>query len=112
MEEARQVAEYLGLPFHTFDFRDEYDRRIVEYIYEGYRKGITPNPDVLCNNLVKFDVFLREALDYGFDAIATGHYARIEKAVGRRQLAEWRDDAVIATLNSFQGKQSRSNEPF
>lgn len=81
MEEARRVAEYLGLPFHTFDFRDEYDRRIVEYIYEGYRKGITPNPDVLCNNLVKFDVFLREALEYGFDAIATGHYARIAPSV-------------------------------
>ncbi|MDD5377039.1 MAG: tRNA 2-thiouridine(34) synthase MnmA [Candidatus Gracilibacteria bacterium] len=77
MEEARKVAEYLGLPFHTFDFREEYEKRIVNYIYEGYRKGLTPNPDILCNNLVKFDCFLEEALEYGFDKIATGHYARI-----------------------------------
>lgn len=79
MEEARKVAEHLGLPFHTFDFREEYEKRIVDYIYEGYRKGLTPNPDILCNNLVKFDCFLSEALEYGFDKIATGHYARIEE---------------------------------
>ncbi len=77
MEEAKKVAEYLGLPFHTFDFREEYEKRIVHYIYEGYRKWLTPNPDILCNNLVKFDCFLEEALEYGFDKIATGHYARI-----------------------------------
>lgn len=81
MEEAKKVAEYLGLPFHTFDFREEYEKRIVEYIYEGYRKGLTPNPDILCNNLVKFDCFLEEALEYGFDKIATGHYARIVSSV-------------------------------
>lgn len=77
MAEARKVAEFLGLPFHTFDFIEEYERRIVEYIYREYGLGRTPNPDVFCNNLVKFDLFLSEALSYGFDAIATGHYARV-----------------------------------
>lgn len=53
----------------------------MNYIYEGYQKGLTPNPDILCNNLVKFDCFLSEAREYGFDKIATGHYARITSSV-------------------------------
>ncbi len=77
LEEARKVAEFLNLPFYTFDYREEYEKRIVEYIYREYNAGRTPNPDVFCNNLVKFDLFLEEALSLGFDAIATGHYARI-----------------------------------
>jgi tRNA U34 2-thiouridine synthase MnmA/TrmU len=77
LEEARVVADFLGLPFFTFDYREEYEKRIVEYIYREYEAGRTPNPDVFCNNLVKFDLFLEEALHLGFDMIATGHYARI-----------------------------------
>lgn len=78
IEEAKRVAEYLKLPFYTFDYREEYEKRIVEYIYREYEIGRTPNPDVFCNNLVKFDLFLEEALSLGYDGIATGHYARIE----------------------------------
>lgn len=77
LEEAKKVSEYLGLPLYTFDYRDEYEKRIVEYIYREYARGRTPNPDVFCNNLVKFDLFLEEALSLGFDGIATGHYAQI-----------------------------------
>lgn len=80
MEEARSVAEFLGLPFYTFDYREEYEGRIVDYIYREYEIWHTPNPDVFCNNLVKFDLFLEEALSLGFDAIAMGHYARIDKS--------------------------------
>lgn len=76
LEEAKKVATYLGLPFFTFDYREEYERRIVDYIYREYEKGNTPNPDVFCNNLVKFDLFLEEALSLGYDAIATWHYAQ------------------------------------
>lgn len=76
LDEARRVSEFLGLPFYTFDYRSEYEQRIVEYIYREYALGRTPNPDVFCNNLVKFDLFLEEALSLGYDAIATGHYAR------------------------------------
>lgn len=78
IEEAKKVAAYLDLPFYTFDYREEYEKRIVDYIYREYSLGRTPNPDVFCNNLVKFDLFLEEALSLGFDGIATGHYARIE----------------------------------
>ncbi len=77
LEEARKVAQYLQLPFYTFDYREEYEKRIIDYIYSEYEKGRTPNPDVFCNNLVKFDLFLEEAIGLGFDGIATGHYAQI-----------------------------------
>ena len=73
---AREVAEYLNIPFFTFDFRDEYEAKVLNYMYEGYQKGITPNPDIMCNSEVKFKVFLDEALEAGFDMVATGHYAR------------------------------------
>ena len=77
MKVAKEVAEFLDIPFFTFDFVEEYQKRVVDYIYEQYEKGVTPNPDILCNSLVKFKLFLEEALDYGFDAIATGHYAQV-----------------------------------
>ena len=88
LEEAKRVAEYLKLPLYTFDYRDEYEKRIVEYIYSEYKAGRTPNPDVYCNNLVKFDLFLEEALSLGYDAIATGHYALIEASW---RLLKWVD---------------------
>lgn len=87
LEEAKKVAEYLDLPLYTFDYRDEYEKRIVDYIYSEYAKWRTPNPDVFCNNLVKFDLFLEEALSLGFDGIATGHYARICHREVRSDLA-------------------------
>lgn len=107
MEEARKVAEYLELPFHTYDFREEYEKRIVEYIYEGYGKWLTPNPDILCNNLVKFDCFLNEALEYGFDKVAMGHYARIEERRWISHLLKWIDPSkdqtyFLSRLNQFQ----------
>ncbi|MDD3646758.1 MAG: tRNA 2-thiouridine(34) synthase MnmA [Candidatus Gracilibacteria bacterium] len=77
IEVARQVAEYLEIPFFTFDYREEYEKKVLNYMYEGYKKGITPNPDIMCNSEVKFKVFLEEALELGFDGVATGHYARI-----------------------------------
>ena len=77
--DAIKVAEFLGIEIRSFDFQKEYQERIIDYIFSGYQKGITPNPDVLCNSLIKFDVFLQRALDEGFDKIATGHYARIEE---------------------------------
>lgn len=80
LAEAERVASFLGIPFSTFDFVAEYEERIIRRIFEGYERGVTPNPDVLCNNLVKFDLFLEEALSYGFDGIATGHYARVDRS--------------------------------
>lgn len=77
LEEAKKVAEYLDIPFFTFDFRKEYENKVLKYMYAWYQKGITPNPDIMCNSEVKFKVFLDEALESGFDMVATGHYAKI-----------------------------------
>jgi tRNA-specific 2-thiouridylase len=76
-KEAIKVAEFLWIEIISFDLRQEYEEKIIKYIYDWYQKWITPNPDILCNNLIKFDVFLEKALKLGFDWIATGHYARI-----------------------------------
>ncbi len=73
---ARGVCATLGIPFRTLDLIRDYKERIVEYLVEGYKSGITPNPDAMCNREMKFGVFLRQALADGFDGIATGHYAR------------------------------------
>jgi len=81
MAVAKEVAEYLKIPFFTFDFIEEYEQKVLNYIFEGYKKGLTPNPDVFCNTWIKFDLFREEALSYGFDAVATGHYARISEQV-------------------------------
>ncbi len=75
-EDARRVAEKLGIPFYTWDFEEEYKKRVVEYMIEGYRVGITPNPDVMCNREIKFGLFLKKALAMGADYVATGHYVR------------------------------------
>lgn len=70
------VAEKLGIPFQTVDLSAEYKERIVDYMFNEYEKGRTPNPDVLCNREIKFDVFLKIALGLGADFVATGHYCR------------------------------------
>ncbi len=70
------VAEKLGIPFQTVDLSSEYKERIVDYMFSEYEKGRTPNPDVLCNREIKFDVFLKIALQLGADYVATGHYCR------------------------------------
>ena len=70
------VAEKLGIPFQTVDLSVEYKERIVDYMFKEYERGRTPNPDVLCNREIKFDVFLKIALQLGADYVATGHYCR------------------------------------
>ena len=76
--DAMMVAEHLGIPFQVLDLSGIYKERIVDYMFEEYGKGRTPNPDVLCNREIKFDVFLDEALKLGADFVATGHYVRKE----------------------------------
>lgn len=81
--DAVAVAEHLGIPFQTIDLSEAYKERIVDYMFEEYAAGRTPNPDVLCNREIKFDVFLKAALKLNADYIATGHYCRkSEKVVG------------------------------
>jgi len=77
-EDARLVAEQIGIPFYVFDFEKEYKKEVVDYLIEGYKKGITPNPDVVCNSAIKFGLFFKKAKSLGADFIATGHYAQIK----------------------------------
>ena len=76
--DALQVAESLSIPFQVLDFSKEYKERIVDYMFREYENGRTPNPDVLCNREVKFDLFQKKALELGADFVATGHYCRKE----------------------------------
>ncbi len=75
-EDAKMVADNLGIPFHIFDFKDKYFKRVVDYMFREYEIGRTPNPDILCNREIKFDLFWEEAQKYGAEFVATGHYAR------------------------------------
>ena len=74
--DAMLVAEKLGIPFQTVDLSQQYKERIVDYMFHEYKMGRTPNPDVLCNREIKFDVFMKIALQLGADYVATGHYCR------------------------------------
>ncbi len=74
--DAMIVAQHLGIPFQAIDLSAEYKSRIVDYMFAEYQRGRTPNPDVLCNREIKFDIFLNAALRLGADFVATGHYAR------------------------------------
>ena len=80
--DALLVAKKLGIPFQVIDMSELYKERIVDYMFAEYEKGRTPNPDVLCNREVKFDVFLETALSLGADKVATGHYARLDSFLG------------------------------
>jgi tRNA-uridine 2-sulfurtransferase len=76
--DAKRVAVQLGIPFKMFDFEKEYRQKVVDYMIAEYQAGRTPNPDIMCNQEVKFKLFLEAALEDGADMIATGHYARVK----------------------------------
>lgn len=76
IDDARRVADHLGIEFHVVNLMRDYRERVVHYLLEGYAHGLTPNPDVMCNREIKFGVLRSWAKDHGFTAVATGHYAR------------------------------------
>lgn len=78
LADAKRVAVHLGIDFEVFDFQKEYKHKVVDYMINEYKAGRTPNPDIMCNQEVKFRLFLDMALRQGADMIATGHYARVE----------------------------------
>lgn len=77
-QEARRVASVLKIPFYIWDFEKEYYNRVIKYFFSEYKAGRTPNPDVMCNKEIKFNMFLNRALSFGADYVATGHYAQIQ----------------------------------
>ena len=91
LADAKRVAVQLGIDFKVFDFETEYKHKVVDYMIDEYNAGRTPNPDIMCNQEVKFKLFLETALEDGADMIATGHYARVENGV-LRQAADTNKD--------------------
>lgn len=87
---AELVAKRLDIPLHVVDLSEEYRQRVVDYMFAEYERGRTPNPDVLCNREIKFDVFLKEALRLGADYVATGHYCRRDEVVGEDGSVQYR----------------------
>ena len=75
-DDARRVAQILNIPFYVFDITEEFEDKVINYMVRTYEKGLTPNPDVYCNQFIKFGVFFEKALELGFDNIASGHYAQ------------------------------------
>lgn len=85
-QDAKRVAVQLGIPFKLYDFETDYRQKVVDYMVAEYQAGRTPNPDVMCNQEIKFKIFLEAALEDGADLIATGHYARVVNDDGQAQL--------------------------
>lgn len=79
VDDARRVAEHIGIPYYVMDFRQEFKQYVMDYFTEEYLKGHTPNPCIACNRFVKWEALLKRSIEIGADFIATGHYARIEK---------------------------------
>ncbi|MDI6717878.1 MAG: tRNA 2-thiouridine(34) synthase MnmA [Patescibacteria group bacterium] len=115
VEDARRVAQYLNISFYIIDLEKEYEQKVVNYMIEGYKKGITPNPDVMCNKEIKFGLFLEKALKLGADYVATGHYARIKTdnqtrfLRGRQQTANNKKKEIY---NLFQAKDLNKDQSY
>ncbi|MFZ5805693.1 MAG: tRNA 2-thiouridine(34) synthase MnmA [Verrucomicrobiota bacterium] len=113
IDDARAVADKFGIEFQVVNLMKEYRTRVVDYLLEGYQEGVTPNPDVMCNREIKFGVFLDFALEHGFSAVATGHYARnICREDGRWDLLEGVDknkdqSYFLALMNQNQIARAR-----
>ena len=88
LQDARKVAEHIGIPLHHVNFAKEYRERVFSYFLDEYKAGRTPNPDILCNREIKFGAFMQYAKRLGGDLIATGHYARLIEHDGKKCLAK------------------------
>lgn len=95
LADAKRVAVQLGIDFKVFDFENEYRHKVVEYMIEEYKLGRTPNPDIMCNQEVKFKLFLEAALADGADMIATGHYARVDDGILKMAVDQNKDQTYF-----------------
>ena len=101
--DALLVAKKLGIPFQVIDMSELYKERIVDYMFDEYQKGRTPNPDVLCNREVKFDVFMKTALSLGAEKVATGHYARVHSTI---------DESGKEVFHLLAGKDNNKDQSY
>lgn len=105
--DAMRVCAHLEIPFVTIDVEKEYKENVGEYMIEEYKKGRTPNPDVMCNKEVKFGIFLKKALEMGADFVATGHYARREEIDGKVVMKKGVDEKKDQTYFLWTLKQEQ-----
>jgi len=93
IEDARRVAAKFGIPHYVFDFHEEFKKGVIDYFCSEYAKGFTPNPCIVCNQKIKFDLLLKKAKGLGCEYIATGHYAKVsrKKPAGRYFIKEGKD---------------------
>ncbi|SES82245.1 tRNA 2-thiouridine(34) synthase MnmA [Anaerobranca gottschalkii] len=112
-EDVRKVCDQIGIPYYTVNFQKEYWERVFQYFLDEYRKGRTPNPDVMCNKEIKFKAFLDYALKIGAKYLATGHYAQIDYIDGEYKLKRGADPNKDQTyfLNTL-GQQELSKTLF
>ncbi|MDD4075974.1 MAG: tRNA 2-thiouridine(34) synthase MnmA, partial [Eubacteriales bacterium] len=113
-EDVRRVCEQIGIPYYTVNFAKEYRERVFSYFLDAYKAGRTPNPDVLCNCEIKFKAFLDLAMTMDAEALATGHYARLEKRGGVRLLraADGGKDQTYFLAGLTQAQLSRAMFPI
>lgn len=95
LADAKRVAVKLGISFEVWDFEDAYRKKVVEYMLDEFKKGNTPNPDIMCNQEIKFKLFFEKAMERGADYIATGHYARVKDGVLMRAIDENKDQTYF-----------------
>ncbi len=112
VEDARAVCYRMGVPHYTFNFKDDFEEKIIKKFVDSYRRGLTPNPCIDCNRYLKFDRLYDRARELGCDAIVTGHYARIEAQEGKFQLKKATDPSkdqsyVLYSLTQEQLKHTR-----
>ena len=101
--DARRVADVLGIPFYVWDFADRFKKDVIDDFVDSYARGETPNPCVRCNERIKFSALASRALALGFDALATGHYARLSQGRLRRAVDTDKDQSyVLAVLTADQ----------
>ena len=106
--DAMLVADKLGIAFQTVDLSEQYKERIVDYMFDEYQKGRTPNPDVLCNREIKFDVFMKIALELGGDYVATGHYCRKGTSTSHSR----QDSAITETFHLLSGVDTNKDQSY
>ena len=109
LADAKRVAVQLGIPFKVYDFQAEYKQKVVDYMIDEYKAGRTPNPDIMCNQEVKFKIFLETALEDGADLIATGHYARIGRTASSSIVSDAPDAIGQSVLSGSAGKAESSS---
>lgn len=100
-KDAEAVCKHLEIPFRSFNFEKQYRQKVVDYFFEEYKKGRTPNPDVMCNKEIKFKLFLDKALQEGANLIATGHYARTSQDTNEKEISEKKLESEVNLLTGI-----------